>query len=435
VWPILDLRSPAEQRRPWRSLPELTPLAYDRLRSSIRRGEGAHRERLALVTPWPPQRSGIADYSRRLAGALGRRLDVDVVVDGAVADFDAPPAGVRLLSAQAYRAASWLRRHDHVLYCMGNSSHHEHVYELLREFPGPVVLHDAQLTGFFGYYAGRERPEDPLGRLVERVEECYGALVPAQERTTAPLDARRRLELGIFMTSEVLRHAEHVFVHSRFARKVVEREGRDLERRVGVSVMPFGMPDPEPDAVRSAAAQPPLIIHVGVLTDSKDLEVLIEAFALISARAPGARLVIAGPADEAGLEHWRVLARERAPHANIEVPGYLTPGRWWELLRQADAAVQLRAVSNGEASGAVCDCLAAGVPTIVSYIGWMSELPHDAVVHVPAEAGPALVAERVESVLVDTARRAALSRAALDHARACSFERVAADYLGALALS
>ena len=44
---------------------------------------------------------------------------------------------------------------------------------------------------------------------------------------------------------------------------------------------------------------------------------------------------------------------------------------------RADLAVQLRSVSNGEASGATADCLAAGVPTIVTDLGWSGELPAD----------------------------------------------------------
>ena len=127
---------------------------------------------MALVTPWPPDSSGVASYSLLLSRPLAAHVDVEIVVGGAVGDFAQPlDPGVTLVGAEAFRESAGRPRPDRVLYCMGNSRYHEHVYELLREVPGPVLLHDAQLTGFFGYYAGRERPDDPLGRLVERVRE------------------------------------------------------------------------------------------------------------------------------------------------------------------------------------------------------------------------------------------------------------------------
>jgi glycosyltransferase involved in cell wall biosynthesis len=172
-----------------------------------------------------------------------------------------------------------------------------------------------------------------------------------------------------------------------------------------------------------------------VLSEVKGLAALIEAFGQLSQRRPGARLALAGPADEAGLDHWRAFAREQAPNAMIDILGYLSRERWEGLLAAADLAVQLRTVSNGEASAAVCDCLAAGVPTIVTDLGWMSELPPSAVVHLPVSAGAELLAQTIEDLIVDQPRRIALSAGALAHTREHSFERVAAAYLDTLALA
>ena len=166
------------------SIRDLSALTLGRLRN---RG---HRPRLALVTPWPPETSGVADYSRRLTPELARHVDVEVVVagDGSAHQPSATP-GVSVVGADSYRG----NRGGPTLYCMGNSQAHEHVYKLLLARPGAVLLHDAQLTGFFGWYAGRERPEDPLGRLVERVQELCGERVPPEELQTAPLSWRRRV--------------------------------------------------------------------------------------------------------------------------------------------------------------------------------------------------------------------------------------------------
>jgi glycosyltransferase involved in cell wall biosynthesis len=394
------------------------------------------RRRLALVTPWPPEQSGVADYSWLLTPELAREVDVDVVVGDRDAGHRSPGApGVSVIGADAFRRTRWRRRHDHVLYCMGNSLAHEHVYELLRVQGGSVLLHDAQLTGFFGWYAGRERPEDPLGRLVERVEQLCGDRVPREELRTAPLSWRRRVELGIFMTGEIQRHAERVFVHSSFAADVVRRDAEGLGRQIPVSVMPFGMPQAAAAAVPAEPVPAPLVVHMGAVSEIKGIGPLIDAFALLAATHSGARLAIGGAgAEAADLDRWQAFASERAPAGTVEILGRLDEGSYGSLLRRADLAVQLRMATNGEASGAVADCLASGVPTIVTDLGWMGELPRTAVEHVPLDASPELLAARMRALVEDGVRRAALSRGALEHAATRSFASVAASYLDALSL-
>jgi len=119
---------------------------------------------------------------------------------------------------------------------------------------------------------------------------------------------------------------------------------------------------------------------------------------------------------------------KHAPGTSVEITGYVARERYTRLLRTAAVAVQLRTVATGEASLAVADCLAAGLPTIVSDLGWAGELPADAVLRVPVSAEPVLIAERIEELLGDRSMRARLAAAARAHAEMSSFERVADAY-------
>ena len=64
---------------------------------------------------------------------------------------------------------------------------------------------------------------------------------------------------------------------------------------------------------------------------------------------------------------------------SVRLHGRAEKSEYWEILRAADLAVQLRSGFNAGASGAVSDCIAAGVPVIVTGIGWSTELPPDVV--------------------------------------------------------
>jgi glycosyltransferase involved in cell wall biosynthesis len=416
----------------WEHVAERTLAGYE---ATLARPRRVHRPRIALVTPWPPEQSGIADYSFRLARALGERVDVDVVVGNPLSQYAEPlEHGVSLIEARGFAGAHIARQHDRVVYCMGNSSFHRHVYELMRARPGAVVAHDVRLTGFYGWFAGVEQPSDPVGRLLERIKVLYGPRLPSAVLGAGPPTPELQSALGIYMTREIQQYAEQLLVHSRFALDVLELDRGVADRDVPVAIVPFGVPQAAERSVRGAG-EPPLVISIGVVSEVKGLASLIDAFAIISASEPQARLVIAGPAHDAELERWREYATAHAPGANVELSGHLPAERFRELLATADVAVQLRTVSNGEASAAVADCLAAALPTVVSALGWAAELPEDVVVAVPPDASPELIAERLLGILAEDRKRKALEASALEYARAHSFERVAEAYLQALELT
>ena len=418
----------------WARVAEESFEAYERARACGPRRRVA-RPRLALVTPWLPERSGISDYSLRLVRELGRHVDVDVVTPLPAARYAVPlEPGVRLFGAGEHEALKHLRQHDRIVYYMGNSPFHGHVYELLRKYPGAVVFHDVQLTGFYGWRSGIERPGDPVAALAARIHSMYGSRVPEEAISRASPSWEQQWALGIYMTREIQGLAEECFVHSRFASDLLGLDRGPLDRRPPVRLLPFGMPPPA-DAARDEVGPAPLIVSMGVVNEVKGIASLISAFALVATRCPGARLVIAGATDETESRRWNDYASEHAPFADIEIAGHVDAERYATLLREADLAVQLRLVSNGEASAAIADCLAAGLPTLITDIGWAGELPASAVARVPVGIAPAALAERIERLLAHDVQRAALSAAALDHVRASSFANVADAYMEALQLS
>jgi glycosyltransferase involved in cell wall biosynthesis len=97
--------------------------------------------------------------------------------------------------------------------------------------------------------------------------------------------------------------------------------------------------------------------------------------------------------------------------------------RW---LSRATIAVQLRCVTNGESSGSVAECMAAGVPTVVSDIGSFAELPDNVVVKVPADLSAEELTMVVSDLLRDPERRSALSAAGREYAAHHTYRDAAA---------
>ena len=435
---VLNRLKARSQRRAaeytWKRVAEHSIEAYERAvtRTASRR---SRRPRIALVTPWPPERSGLAEHNQKLAAALGRRVDVDVIVGRPVDLYPEPQThGVRLMEARDFDQTSDLHQHDRVLYCMGNSKFHRHAYELLSRRPGgAVVLHDVALTAFYRWYAAVECPEQPDRALTRKIEAMYRDRLPPDVVPGGKLGRDREAALGIYMTRELQSYADQCFVHSRFAREVLELDRGSLELQVRVSVLPFGLADPAP-VPRGLAASSPLIVTLGPVDEAHDVTTVIDAFALLRVEMPSARMVIAG-AEGAEPVCVREYASERAPGAHIELAGEPSPESYAELLRTADLAVQLQPAFGGGGSAAVADCVASGLPTIVTDLGWAGDLPRDAAEKVPLDVAPHDLKDSMARLLVDADRRATLSRTALEHARDCSFSRVADAYLSALGLT
>ena len=421
----------------WKRVAERSVDAYERVVAGTKRRARSRRSRIALVTPWPPERSWIADYNLRLATELARRgVDVDVVVRGSVDLWWAPPdRGIRLIAARDFEQLRVLHQHDRVLYCMGNSELHAYAYDLLTRRSGVVVMHDVVLVDFYRWRAGVEHPEDPEHALAECIQRMYGDRLSAEMRRHGAATLDRQAALGMCMTRDLQSLAEQFLVDSKSARDVLELDRGPSNRQVPVTVVPFGMAHVA-QGPRGAAGSSPLIVGVGSVDEASGIGTLIDAFALLAAEMPTARLVIPGQPGEPGdPAPWRNYAGEHAPRANVELLGEASVERYAELLRAADLAVQVQLAPNGEVPTAVADCLAGGLPTIVTELGWASELPSNAAEKVPPGIPPPQLRDRMMRLLTDAGRRTAISQGALDHARASGFPRVADAYISALNLS
>jgi glycosyltransferase involved in cell wall biosynthesis len=417
----------------WERVAERTLSAYDATLTATKRRRRPARARIAWISPWPPDESGVAQYNARLVREIARSADVDVFVAGPVTRHPKPmERGVRLLPVHDLDLAAELRAYDAVVYSMGNSSFHKHVYESLMRRRGVVVAHDVRLVGFYGWYAGQERPEDPTARLADRLADAYRGRVDTTEfASRAPLP-EEQMAMGLFLTDEIQRQADHLVVHSDFAADIL-RLDRSTEPRVHapISVLPLAL-ELRPERPRLDEGDAPVIVSFGVVSEVKGLATLIDAFAALLVSRPGARLVLAGPAPPGELDRWLAYAIEAGVGDQLSIRGFVDDDEYERLLASGTLAVQLRTVTNGEASAAVCDCLGAGMPTIATDLGWVNELPEDVLVRLPAEATPAVLAREIAALLDEPQRRERLAAQARRYAEEHSFRRVAERYLETL---
>ncbi len=408
-------RDQAPPDHSWERAADLTVEALRRESAKVRPGR---RPRLGVVTPIPPQRSGIATYARRLLEPLTESVDITVFVGPESGDVEPIPGitiePIRRLDAVVKGGGAF----DELLYFMGNSSFHVEALELLRRHPGRVMFHDARMTGLYSE-VHRLHPERLVAgsvgaTLAQQYPHRYRPTV--EQMTVIPPDQADRF--GILMARGITEHATEVLVHSRYAAQLLHHD---------TGVLPTVIfPIPAPRVVsenRTPAAA--VVSTFGIVAPIKAPDLLMEAIALVRTRIPEASLRFVGGLDEPYLRHLRSVADRFGVGEAVHFTGHVDDEAFDAEQAVATVAVQLRLFTNGESSAAVTELLAAGVPTVVSSEASMGELPVDVVRHVDPADGAASLAEVLCTLLEDAEERERLGSAGADYAAAHGFPAAA----------
>ena len=361
-----------------------------------RRAASNGRKRLAVVTPWPPQESEAALYSRRLVEELAEHAEVEVIVEADEHDLDFDRSLEPAVKLHTDAEFDWLRGvrgYDRCLFVVGDSRFHMHALEQMTRVPGVALAHDARLLTLYEELHRHRHLYDPYW-LENKLAEMYGERLPMAELRRIPYEGARA-EARVGMTGEVQSSAERVLVHSRYQRELLRLDRPPAP--APTEVVPFAIPPIEP-ARDGASPDAPLVLAVGPVRPE-----LAAAVERLSASHPGARL----------LDGDSGAGRE---------------------LRSADLAVYLPSgAESGRPAGAVGALIAARVPTIVSDVGWAGELPEGVVIPVASDCTAEMLAEAMRSTL-DDERRRAIQQAQEAYAEENSFARVAERYAELLAL-
>ncbi|MGO9964784.1 MAG: glycosyltransferase [Acidimicrobiales bacterium] len=424
----------------WAEAADRTAAVYEKLLTRPRHPWRRRRRRLAIVSPFPPVVSGVANYSFRLVEELATvsGLDVDCFADGLEFSPGPPsaPAGLAVYDARHFPVVEAATAgYDDIVYVLGNSEFHTTALALLRHRRGTVLAHDVRLSGLYRFAGGPGAAAFPEGGN-EEPPRTYGPFlpeVPALSHETVTTGAHVHDPL---MAREVIGLADRFLVTSRAAARLARDEaGPRLASRV--MVVDFAT-----EALRAVAdsdtAHAPIepgvrvLASFGIVDPVKQPHKLLRSFASLAASRPDLVLALVGPVSAELASSLGGLGEALGLGGRLFVTGRVVAGVYLDWMRRAELAVQLRASFSGEASAAVGDCLACGVPMVVTDIGWMGDLPDDVALKVPVDVTSLDLAESCASLLDDPAARGALSMRARSYASAHSFKVAARSLLEAL---
>ncbi len=386
--------------------------------------------RYDYLSPLPPVRSGISDYSVDLLPHLRARADVrvlrlpDLPLDDAIAERFAIREDAENTGEEGRLP----------LYQMGNNRYHAAIWRLANERPGIVVLHDLVIHHFL---LDRTVGRGDWPGYRDELERCHGWIGDAAARPVRWGAFGRAAQFELPANRTLLERQRGVIVHGSWAAERLAEE----DARLAVRVVPMGVPLPPEasgergEAFRRARGIPvgaPLLGSFGFQTPIKRTEVAIRALA-----RPGferLHLLVAG--ELSPYANFAGLAAQLGVGERVHVTGFLPFEELDSAIAATDLCLNLRYPSAGETSASLLRILAVGRPVVVSAYGDTGDLPADVALSVPLgeeedEGFAAVVGELLadregsRAALAERGRRAR-RHVAEEHAPALAAERMLA---------
>ncbi len=349
--------------------------------------------RIAWFTPFPPEKSAIAEYSVIIVAELQRTCDVDVwvplteVEDRSIAE-DRYGKQFRLVrfTEDPYLLTS-LSTYDAIVYNMGNNlKFHKEIFEVSLRHPGLVILHDFVLHHFFAaYYLAWKQSRD--GYIAE-MERNYGI-----NGKSIAVDALSGNARNVWETDDVIKYplnrsvcenALGVVVHSDFARSMLDSTCDCLTQKIDFPRPPQLLPPSHGPTVRERLNISPdhvILLTFGEIVPNKRVDKVIEILAGDGDLSRRIRYILIGREYEGQYDMRRLIQKNGLQDA-VTILGYQPKEFLSECILASDICINLRFPTMGESSWSLAQVLLAGKPTLVTRTGWYDELPDDCVVKI-----------------------------------------------------
>jgi glycosyltransferase involved in cell wall biosynthesis len=363
-----------------------------------------HRPKMAYISPLPPERSGISDYSAELLPELSRHYDIDVIVAQVSISTPWINANCQIRTSEWFRQNS--DRYDRVIYHFGNSHFHQHMFSLLEDVPGVVVLHDFFLSGIVAHMD--VNGFNPNGWANELYQAHGYKAVQERYHATDTADVIWKYPCNL----SVLTDALGVIVHSENSQRLAKCWYAPNEADDWAVIPHLRVPVLECDRAKARDtlklnADDFVICSFGLLGPTKLNHRLLAGW-LASSLAKDKHCVLVFVGENQTGEYGQELLttiRRSGLKKRIRITGWADVKTFRHYLAAADIAVQLRTLSRGETSGTVLDCMNYGLPSIVNANGSMADLPDDVVWKLPDDFNDVQLIEALEKLSCDERRR------------------------------
>jgi glycosyltransferase involved in cell wall biosynthesis len=341
--------------------------------------------KLAIFTPLPPSRTGIADYCCELGTELAKNWHVLFVISNEAKEPTWVPEGTSWYKLSDYNSLEYAKEIPRV-YQMGNNVHHAYMLKDLTEIPGILVLHDYSMHHLLveqtlaksdvnGYKNLLEHDYDDLGRRIAENRQNYLF--------------NHLLEFIMPINGTLIEASKGVLVHSYQSLLDLDYRYPDkLSKRIPFPYTEeidgcFLESKEEARTELNISHDKLIFSSMGFITPPKQIEFALRALAKIKNEIPDFEYWLVGEKSDAVL--LDELLAELGLKDNVKLTGFVTFEEFHHYLQASDIVISLRYPSAGETSAALFRSMGLGCCNLVFDYASFADFPDDCLIKVPLD--------------------------------------------------
>lgn len=324
--------------------------------------------KLAIITPWPPQQSGIAEYSLSLASLLSKKAEVCILTN---AENPEPLNDVLVVQLKSDLIPN-LQEYDAVIYQVGNNAqYHGFMLPILKKNPGIIHLHDMVLHHLV---AELTIGENKLSAYFDIIKMCYGEKISCQinslfDKGICLWETEYVNKIPLF--ENIIKYANGLFLHSKYAAEKIQTRFPYLPLKI-IPQIYQGFTLSTPKELKDEVS----FGIFGHIIPQKKIPLSINAVYKLAKKQTNLKfkLTIVGNHND---EIANMLDALDLSIKNFSYDYVISPNtqKFNALLQSMDAVIALRNPTMGETSAIVSKSLQLGIPCFVSNTGWYAEIP------------------------------------------------------------
>lgn len=347
-----------------------------------------HKPKIAFFSPLPPKKSGISDYSASLLRRLSRFWEIDIFIDDNYrCNDDFITSNFDVYSYHDFENLKQLRKYDSIVYQVGNSDNHAYMFDLIRKYPGVVVLHDIFLSGVIYWITAK------VGKLDEFIEEViyshgdYGKeLVEKAKRNQINWDY---LIWNLQVNKRFLDNATEVIVHSEWDRKNILDLYPQYSQKISLvhQFAPLRQNESKEQKKKKLgfSGDDFIICSFGFVVQTKKIDSIVKNLSQFLQNHENCKYLIVGDASDPYGQTVKKLVEDLNLQNKVIFTNFIGETEYKNYLDICDVCISLRTNARAGTSASVNHALGSGLPTVISDEGPFSDFPDDVVIKVKAD--------------------------------------------------
>ncbi len=353
-----------------------------------------NRPRLAFVTPFPPDRSGVATYTAQCLKTLSKYADIDVYTNAVDAKKPVWIQKIAPISDYPYIC----NEYDRVVSVLGNSDYHFPIIDRYIRYGGAVINHDNRMAEQYAWRYGLEA----FAKRSEKILQRKVSLDEAQSWLANP-DL-----LPFLFLEDYLPMGEPFIVHSQPLQKLIQKINHQQ-----VDYLPFACQRTFPEEqlqpfyrqqMKMKLHLPedkPIILSFGLVAQTKAPLSILWGLEILRSWGYDFHFYFVGKVAEPKLDTklLKLMHKLKLTSCVHFIDSWISDEMYIDYLAAADLAIQLRVFGLGGLSGAVLDVIGAGIPTVVNdNLAEAMDSP-DYILRIPDTISPICIAEALADAM------------------------------------